>query len=79
MAAELGKISRFSISEAQYPLDQAAYRRGVLRDIEAALTKARMDAEAIEYPVLAYFLEMALAEVKMAKEPINKDLADKKK
>ena len=64
MTADLGTITRFSISETQPPRDQSAHRRGVLRAIEAALTKARMDAEAIEYPVLAYFLEMALDEVK---------------
>jgi hypothetical protein len=44
--------------------DRSAYRETVLRAIEEALTKARLDAEAVEQPVLAYFLDMAIAEVK---------------
>jgi len=32
--------------------------------MEAALTKARMDAEAIEHTVLAYIIDVALAEIR---------------
>ena len=33
--------------------------------MEAALTKAFMDAEAFEFTMLAYFIDMALAEVRL--------------
>ncbi len=39
-------------------------RQNVLRAMEAALTKARMDAEAIEHTVLAYIIDVALAEIR---------------
>jgi hypothetical protein len=48
----------------QVSVKRSADRQNVLHAIEAALTKARMDAEAIENPVLTYFLDMAIAELK---------------
>jgi hypothetical protein len=51
--------------------DRSADRQKVLHAIEAALTKARMDAEAIEYPALTYFIDIAIAELKMTRGPIN--------
>ena len=52
------------MSDPRILVDQAAYRQNVLYEIEAALTKARADAEAIENWTLAYFIDMAIAEVK---------------
>jgi hypothetical protein len=42
--------------------------QAVLRAIEAALTKARSDAVAIEDPVLAYFIDMAITELGRAQD-----------
>ena len=51
-------------SEAPASGESSAYRETVLRAIEDALTKARIDAEAVDQPLLAYFLDMAILEVK---------------
>ena len=55
---------KFSMSEEAGSADRSACRQSVSRAIEAALSKARMDAQAIENPLLAYFLDMAIAELK---------------
>ncbi len=68
MAADLTTFSDYSLSETQAPLYKSAYRKRVLRAIEAALVKAHLDAKSIEYPVLAYVLEVAIAEVKNSEE-----------
>ena len=52
------------MSDPLVPIDQSERRRKVLHGMEAALSKARMDAEAIECTTLAYFIDMAIAEVK---------------
>lgn len=54
----------FLMSDPQILVDRALYRQNVLDDIEAALTKARVDAEAIEHSTLAYFIDMAIAEIR---------------
>jgi hypothetical protein len=43
--------------------EQLVNPQSVLRAIEAALTKARSDAVAIEDPLLAYFIDMAITEL----------------
>jgi hypothetical protein len=43
--------------------DSAAFRVVGLRTIETTLVKARADAERIGEPVIAYFIDMAIAEV----------------
>ena len=63
----------------QVSADRSADRQNVLHAIEAALTKARMDAEAIEYPVLAYFLDMAIAELKNDERPDQQFLGNNSK
>lgn len=70
-------IGRVPLTKTEVSVDRAANRRIVLRAIEAALTKARIDAEAIDYPLLAYLLEMAIAEVKNS-EGINRGPQNKK-
>lgn len=64
MAADLSPTATLSSS-----------RCSGLRAIKSALIQARTDAEAIEYPVLAYFLNMAIAEIKMTNGPVSNDLA----
>ena len=56
--------TRLPVSETQSSEDRSAHREALLRAIEEALTKTRIDAEAVEQPVLVYFLDMAIAEVK---------------
>ena len=78
MTTDCAAITGFSESEAPVPVDHSGYRRSVLCAIEAALTKARIDAGAFEYPMLAYFVEMAITEIKNGEGTINKDLVSNK-
>lgn len=64
MANERATNGNPSVSGMLISAQRAASRRSVLRAIEAELTKARMDAEKAEYPVLAYFVDIAIAEIK---------------
>ena len=57
-------LTKFPKLTVQAAADQSACRANVLLAIEGALVKARMDADRIEYPVLAYFIDMAIAEVR---------------
>jgi hypothetical protein len=63
LASDRATITRFPVFETQMRADRSAHRQKVLRAIETALTKARTDAEAVEHPVLSYFLDMAIAEI----------------
>lgn len=65
------RVTNTSLSRPKTPASGAdlAYREAVLRAIERVLTKARIDAETIEQPVLAYLLDMAIAEVKNSENP----------
>ena len=45
-------------------IDSPADRQSFLHATEAALAKAVMDAQAFEFAMLAYFIDMALAEVR---------------
>lgn len=64
MASDSATNTRSSFSGRQVPIERSAYRLDVLRTVEEALTKARIDAQDLEHPVLAYFLDMAMAELK---------------
>jgi hypothetical protein len=63
--------TRLSSSEREKPEGRSAYRKRVLRAIETALDEARSDAQAIEYPVLVYFLEMAIVELNRGADPLR--------
>jgi hypothetical protein len=79
LATDRAANASFSVLDTQVSADRSADRQSVLHAIEAALTKARMDAEAIEYPVLAYFLDMAIAELKNDERPDQQFLGNNSK
>jgi hypothetical protein len=51
-------------SDPQVPMESSARRRNVLRQMEIALTTSRAAAAAIDHPTLAYFIDMAILEVR---------------
>jgi len=63
LATDRATITSFPVFDTQMSGDRSAHRQKVLHAIETALTTARLDAEAIGYPVLSYFLDMAIAEI----------------
>jgi hypothetical protein len=62
-------VSAGTENTIQFSAYRSAERQNVLHAVEAALTKARMDAEAIANPVLAYFIHMAIAELNNCHRP----------
>lgn len=64
LAADRLSCVGLPMSDPQAPTDAPAYRRNALHDLEAVLSKARIAAEAIDHRTLAFFIDMAIAEVK---------------
>jgi hypothetical protein len=57
-------VLRAPLTEDRRSKGRKPFPVGGLGSIEATLVKARTDAQAIEEPVIAYFIDMAIAEVK---------------
>lgn len=55
---------RLSLLETHLAAQQSAGRQAKLHSLEAILIEARLAAESIDEPVLGYFIDMAIAEVR---------------
>jgi|SRR5271165_6239935 len=64
-------IGSFS-SEKRLSEEASLVRQAELRSVEAALFAARLGAESMDNPVLAYFIDMAIAEVRNI-TPVDKE------
>jgi hypothetical protein len=56
--------TRSLVVERSRSKDRAAHQQLGLHSIESALAKARTEAELLDEPVLAYFVDMAIHEVR---------------
>lgn len=65
---------RPSLSEKRLAGERAAFHRVGLKAVEGSLAQARAHAELIGEPVLAYFIEMAIAEVERKSEIMQDDV-----
>jgi hypothetical protein len=57
-------IARLSFLETQFAAEDSAEQEEKLRSLEATLFGARADADSIDEPVLVYFIDMAIAELR---------------
>ncbi len=64
MAMERTITTRSSVVERSRSGDRAARQKVGLHSIESALAKARTEAELLDEPILAYFVDMAIHEVR---------------